>query len=123
MKRSVRNYEELVQHFSKEVEDENDPVANYCFKKLQKPRIIASTAFVNDVLTELAGMCCLFQRRSITPLDAFELPKAKIRKPRGQYLGYIAHFNPEVKTTIANNGTEVNYDAVLRFIERVYRHL
>jgi hypothetical protein len=97
------------------VENENDPVDKYCFKMLQNPQIRVSTAIVNYVLAELAEMFCVFQRSFISPLEAFELVKAKTGKLRSPYLGHTAHFSSKVKTIIASIGTEVNNDAVLSF--------
>jgi hypothetical protein len=92
----IRIYEALVQYFSKNSEDENYPAAKYCLKMLQNPQIRVVTAIMNYVLAELAEICCAFQRNCITPLKTFEFSKAKIGKLRAQYLGYIAHFSPEV---------------------------
>jgi hypothetical protein len=101
----------------KMVENGNDPVDKYCFKMMQNPQIRVSTAVVNDVLAELAEMCCVFQRSFITPLEAFEF--GKLRAP---YLGHTAHFSSKV-TILASIGNEVNNDAVLPFSERVCNNL
>jgi hypothetical protein len=118
----MRNYKALIQHCKDQVEQDNDPIHKYCLDKLTKPQYHVSIAILDDVLGELAELCRLLQRSTLTTIEAYQLTKAKIRKLT-QYLGTTAHFSSDVQEIITSYEVPVDTAAVIRFVERVCDHL
>ena len=83
----VRNYCCLIQYLSDEFQTSNDPIANYCHKKLSDRQIYFTLKVVNDVSPELAVSCKTSQTSGLTPIDAIDMVHAKIQKSNASTLG------------------------------------
>ncbi|CAM2101000.1 unnamed protein product [Caretta caretta] len=67
----IHNYNPLLEYF--EQDKDTDPVSKYCHKKLNTMEYQITLDILNDVLLELASLSTLFQKRGLTPLEAFHL--------------------------------------------------
>ena len=43
------------------VDEDNDPISKYCLGKVTDPQVHVAVMVLNDILTELAELCCIFQ--------------------------------------------------------------
>ena len=57
----VQNYDILIEYFAEQVDTDNDPIAKHCLTKLRDPQIHVAILVLNEVLEELAELCCIFQ--------------------------------------------------------------
>ncbi|CAM2096108.1 unnamed protein product [Caretta caretta] len=67
----IRNYNPLLEYF--EQDKDTDPVSKYCHKKLNTMECRITLKVLNDVLSELASLSTLLQKRGLTLLEAFHL--------------------------------------------------
>ncbi|CAM2105716.1 unnamed protein product [Caretta caretta] len=67
----ICNYNPLLEYF--EQDKDTDPVSKYCHKKLNTMEYRITLEILNDVLSELASLSTLLQKRGLTPLEAFHL--------------------------------------------------
>ena len=104
------------------VDEDNDPISKYCLGKLTDPLVHVAVMVLNDILSELAELCCVFQRSCITTIEAVQFAKAKINKLKAQYLGDTIHWGAEVAQLLSTY-PDVDTAAVLRFIQRACNHL
>jgi hypothetical protein len=119
-----RNYMMLIDYFTKQVDEDNDPIAKHCLKKLKDPQVHVAVMVLNNVLAELAELCCVFQRSCITTLEAVQFAKAKISKLKLQYLAQKLNWSDEVVELLSKDQfVDVDTAAILTFIQRVCIHL
>lgn len=125
VKALMKNYKILIDYFAKQVEEDNDPIAEYCLKALQNPQVHVALTVLNDILAELADLCTVFQRSCISTIEAVQFAKAKISKIKSQYLeGKEVNWSDAVRTLLSTTGYEdTDTAAILRFIERICLHL
>ena len=123
VKALMKNYTILIEYFQKQVEEDNDPNANYCLKELQNPQVHVALTVLNEVLAELADLCTVFQKSCISTVEVVQFAKAKFLN--SQYLeGNEVHWSDAVKMLLSTTGYEdTDTAAILRFIERVCLHL
>lgn len=120
----VRNYNMLIEYYQKQIDEDGDPIAKFCVKKLKDPQVHVAVLVLNDVLTELSELCCNFQRSCITTIEAVQLAKAKINKLRSQYLNETVNWSSEVSDLLSlDRYADADTASILRFIERVCDHL
>ena len=81
----VKNYEKFIAYF--EDMKSNDPISNFCFRKLKIVEVHIALEVLNDVFEKLAALCKSFQRQGLTPTDAQNFARAKINEVRQKYLG------------------------------------
>ena len=93
----VRNYNVLIEYCTEQVNTCNDPINQYCLKRLLNRQFRLTLTVLNDVMGELASICKYFQRSGLTTIEVFQYVKAKICKIRPQYLGETAHWSDAVK--------------------------
>ena len=74
----IRNYEPLFRYF--EEDKDNDPISKYCYKKLKSEQFHLTLEILNDFLSEMASLTLAFQKRGLTPLEAYHLPEGKLNK-------------------------------------------
>ena len=93
-------------------------------KKLKDPQVHVAVMVLNNVLAELAELCCVFQRNCITTLVAVQFAKAKISKLQLQYLAQKVNWSDEVVELLSKDQfVDVDTAAILKFIQRVCIHL
>ncbi|XP_069092819.1 E3 SUMO-protein ligase KIAA1586-like [Pleurodeles waltl] len=97
----LRNYEVALKYFDHESVEENDPIAKYCYKKLSDLHCHISIAALNDILGELASLCKLFQKSSLTTIEAVQYARAKITQIKEQYLGDNVFWSNTVRDLMA----------------------
>uniref|UniRef100_H3A376 HAT C-terminal dimerisation domain-containing protein n=1 Tax=Latimeria chalumnae TaxID=7897 RepID=H3A376_LATCH len=102
---SMRNSELLVEYCIEQVNKSSDPIHKYCLKKLKHPQYHIALAILNDVLGELAELCKVFQRSSLTTTEAHQFAKPKISKLHAQYLSETVYWRVEVKALLAATET------------------
>ena len=79
VKALMKNYTILIEYFQKQVEEDNDPIANYCLKELQNPQVHVALTVLNEVLAELADLYTVFQRSCI-PRFPERFPDGELRE-------------------------------------------
>uniref|UniRef100_H3A4J4 Uncharacterized protein n=1 Tax=Latimeria chalumnae TaxID=7897 RepID=H3A4J4_LATCH len=102
-----------------EVNENNDPIAKYCLKKLTDPQYRIALTVLDDILGELSELCQTFQRSCLTTIEAYRYAKAKIAKFCSQCLGEKVHWKQQM-TSFANT---VNTRVVLHSITELCEHL
>lgn len=112
----------MIDYCKEHSEKHNDPICNYCFKKLTNQKIRVALIVFNDVVGELAELNRLLQRSNLTTIEAFQFVKARIAKLRVQYLGDTVHWNDRVRAFI-DSDENISMAAILRFVERVCLHM
>ncbi|XP_060111233.1 uncharacterized protein LOC132583632 [Heteronotia binoei] len=119
----IKNYDILIEYCKEQVEENNDPVSQYCLERLNNPQYKVALLILSDVLGDLAELWKILQKSSLTTMEAFQFTKAKIRKIRSQYLRDKVHFSETVQDLISSCSSTVNIDAVLRFIRQTCDHM
>ncbi|XP_039399576.1 protein ZBED8-like [Mauremys reevesii] len=120
----IHNYNPLLEYF--EQEKDTDPVSKYCHKKLNTMEYRITLAVLNDVLSELASLSTLLQKRGLTPLEAFHLAQGKLNKIRRQYLGDSVLWSDKVKALLdmsSQENNEIDTSSIITFINFLCAHL
>ncbi|XP_069068967.1 E3 SUMO-protein ligase KIAA1586-like [Pleurodeles waltl] len=121
----LHNYEVALKYFDHERVEENDPIAKYCYKKLSDSNNHISFAALNDILGELASLCKLFQKSSLTTIEAVQYARAKITQIKEQYLGDTVFWSDTVRDLMALCREDQEYDSeqMLSFIKLLCEHM
>ncbi|XP_069056629.1 E3 SUMO-protein ligase KIAA1586-like [Pleurodeles waltl] len=121
----LRNYEVALKYFDHEKVEENDPMAKYCYKKLSDSNYHISFAALNDILGELASLCKLFQKSSLTTVEAVQHARAKITQIKEQYLANTVFWSSTVRDLMALCREDREYDSepMLSFIKHLCEHM
>ncbi|XP_069066113.1 E3 SUMO-protein ligase KIAA1586-like [Pleurodeles waltl] len=121
----LRNYEVALKYFDHERVEENDPIAKYCYKKLSDANYHISFAALNDILGELAPLCKLCQKSSLTTVEAVQYARAKISQIKEQYLGDTVFWSNTVRDLMALYREDQEYDSepMLSFIKLLREHM
>ncbi|CAM2111448.1 unnamed protein product [Caretta caretta] len=82
----IRKYYPLLEYF--EQDKYTDPVSKYCHKKLNTMEYRITLEVLNDILSELASLSTLLQKRGLTCLEAFHLAQGQI--PMLKYKDFLA---------------------------------
>ena len=122
LKAFMRNIPVLTEYCKKQCEENNDPVCNYCVKKLGDTQIRIALIVLDDVVGELAELNRLLQRSNLTAIEALHFVTARIAKLRVRYLGSTVHWNYEVQN-LMNDHQDICTASILRFVERVCFHM
>ncbi|XP_069089935.1 E3 SUMO-protein ligase KIAA1586-like [Pleurodeles waltl] len=119
------NYEVALKYFDHERVEENDPFAKYCYKKLSDSNYHISFAALNDILGELASLCKLFQKSSLTTVEAVQHARAEITQIKEQYLGDTLFWSDTVRDLMALYREDQEYDSepMLSFIKLLCEHM
>uniref|UniRef100_A0A1B8Y9W5 HAT C-terminal dimerisation domain-containing protein n=1 Tax=Xenopus tropicalis TaxID=8364 RepID=A0A1B8Y9W5_XENTR len=120
----IRNYDPLLKYF--EESKDNDPISKYCYKKLKSEQFHITLEILNDVLSEMASLTLAFQKRGLTPLEAYHLAQGKLNKLRMQYLGEKVKWSDKVNSLLDKvSAKEVSVDtnSILTFINILCLHL
>ncbi|XP_078518450.1 zinc finger protein 862-like [Lissotriton helveticus] len=114
----IRNYEIVLKYFEHEKVEENDPIAKYCYKKLSDSNYHISLAVLNDILGEFASLCKLFQKSSLTTVEAVQYARAKIGQTKQQYLGDTVFWSSNVRELMVLYKERQEFDSgpILSFV-------
>jgi hypothetical protein len=126
LKAIIRNYDVLLKYFEEEKDNDiNDPISTYCYKKLNSHQFHITLEVLNDVLFELASLTMAFQKRGLTPLEAYHLAQGKLNKMRMQYFGDTVNWSDNVKNLLSkiSGKVSVKTDSILTFINILCLHL
>src|ERR1051325_1447416 len=96
VKALVQKYNILIDYCKEMVDEDNDPISKYCLGKLTDPEVYVAVMVLNDILSELAELYCIFQQSCITTIEAVQFGKTKINKFKAQYLEDKIHWGAEV---------------------------
>lgn len=119
----VKNYGILIEYCKLQVEKDNDPIHKYCIERLSKPEYKVAIFILSDVLGDLAELCKILQKSSLTTVEAYQFTTAKIRKIRSQYLGDNVYLSENVQDLLSSYNSTMNIDAVLKFIQQTCDHM
>uniref|UniRef100_H3B0B2 HAT C-terminal dimerisation domain-containing protein n=1 Tax=Latimeria chalumnae TaxID=7897 RepID=H3B0B2_LATCH len=112
----MKNYDVLLDYCTEQVRDSNDSVSKYCLKRLNDLQYRVALATLDDVLEELTNLSQLFQKSSLSTIEACSFAKAKIAK-------LCAKWNEDVKAVLAASIGDTDTSSTLMFIERACEHL
>ncbi|XP_078538800.1 zinc finger protein 862-like [Lissotriton helveticus] len=121
----IRNYETVLKYFEHEKVEENDPIAKYCYKKLSDSNYHISLAVLNDILGEFAALCKLFQKSSLTTVEAVQYARAKIGQIKQQYLGDTVFWSSNVRELMVLYKDRQEFDSgpILSFVSLLCEHM
>ncbi|CAL9694135.1 unnamed protein product [Knipowitschia caucasica] len=122
----LRNYTVLQEFYKRELTENRDPVAKYCYKKLSDSKFNVTVTALGDVLGELAQLCLTLQRRNLTVMmEGHCFARAKIEKLRSQYLREKdVQWSDRVKEAMATSTAyDRNTGEIILFISKLCDHM
>ncbi|CAL9687294.1 unnamed protein product [Knipowitschia caucasica] len=121
----LRNYTVLQEFYKRELTENRDPVAKYCYKKLSDSKFNVTVTALGDVLGELAQLCLTLQRRNLTVMEGHCFARAKIEKLRSQYLREKdVQWSDRVKEAMATSTAyDRNTGEITLFISKLCDHM
>ncbi|CAL9692022.1 unnamed protein product [Knipowitschia caucasica] len=121
----LRNYTVLQEFYKRELTENRDPVAKYCYKKLSDSKFNVTVTALGDVLGELAQLCLTLQRRNLTVMEGHCFARAKIEKLRSQCLREKdVQWSDRVKEAMATSTAyDRNTGEIILFISKLCDHM
>lgn len=122
IKAIITNYESLIEYFN---QDKDDPISKFCLKKLNNIEFQFNIQVLSSILEELSALCKIFQRRELTPIDAYQFAHAKINKIKEKYNGNWS-WNNQISMLLkkANDlNITIKTDEIQKFINHLRENL